>query len=74
MPSRSHGVLTGRNISACCAVAVPAGDLDPDELIRFAAERLSGPKRPKRVVIVDELPKTGTGKVLKRDLRTRIGG
>lgn len=59
---------------AVCAVAVSAGDLDPDDLMRFAAERLSGPKRPKRVVIVDELPKTGTGKVLKRDLRTRITG
>ncbi len=57
-----------------CAVAVPRGVLDPDELITYAAEHLSGPKRPKRVVVVDELPKTGTGKVLKRALRTQIAG
>ena len=57
---------------AVCAVVVAAGDLDIDQLTRFAADRLSGPKRPKRVVVVDELPKTGTGKVLKRDLRTQI--
>ena len=59
---------------AVCAVAVAVGALDTDDLITFAAERLSGPKRPKRVVLVDELPKTGTGKVLKRELRTQIIG
>lgn len=57
---------------AVCAVAVPDGSLDPAALLAFAAERLSGPKRPKRVVVVDELPKTGTGKVLKRALRETL--
>ncbi len=52
-----------------CAVVVGVDGVDVDDVLAFAAERLSGPKRPKRVVIVDELPKTGTGKVLKRDLR-----
>ncbi len=58
---------------AVCAVAVPNGDLDPDDLLRFAADKLSGPKRPKQVILVDDLPKTGTGKVLKRELRAQIG-
>jgi len=57
---------------AVCAIAVPNGSLDPESLMAFAAEHLSGPKRPKRVVIVDELPKTGTGKVLKRALRESL--
>lgn len=55
-----------------CAVAVPAGDLDPASLQRHAHEHLSGPKCPKRIVLVDELPKTGTGKVLKRQLRDEL--
>lgn len=59
---------------AVCAVVVaePGRPVDPDGIVAYAAERLSGPKRPKRVVVVDELPKTGTGKVLKRALRDTI--
>ena len=43
-----------------------------EELIEFARERLSGPKTPKVVIFVDELPKTGSGKVLKRELRNQV--
>ena len=39
------------------------------ELINFAKERLSGPKVPKKVFIRSNLPKTGSGKVLKRELK-----
>jgi fatty-acyl-CoA synthase len=44
--------------------------LDPAELTRWCRERLSGPKIPKDVRILPELPKNPTGKVLKRELRT----
>ena len=40
-----------------------------DEVINFAKERLSGPKVPKSVFIRSDLPKTGSGKVLKRELK-----
>jgi acyl-CoA synthetase (AMP-forming)/AMP-acid ligase II len=39
-----------------------------DELTAFCAERLPGHKRPERVVVVDELPRTSTGKVVRRRL------
>ena len=37
-------------------------------------EHLARFKRPKRYVFVDDLPKNAAGKVLKRELRERIGG
>jgi long-chain acyl-CoA synthetase len=42
-----------------------------EELIAFARERLAGYKLPRSVDFVDELPRTPTGKVLKRELRER---
>lgn len=35
--------------------------------------RIARYKLPKNVVIVDELPRTASGKVRKADLRTRFG-
>jgi acyl-CoA synthetase (AMP-forming)/AMP-acid ligase II len=42
-----------------------------EELMAFAAERLSGYKKPRSVEFVDQLPISATGKVLKKDLRGR---
>jgi acyl-CoA synthetase (AMP-forming)/AMP-acid ligase II len=39
-----------------------------DDLCAWARERLSDYKAPQRVLIVDDLPRTGTDKVRKRDL------
>jgi acyl-CoA synthetase (AMP-forming)/AMP-acid ligase II len=39
------------------------------ELIDFCRERLAGFKVPKRVEFRPSLPKGGTGKILKRELR-----
>ena len=44
-----------------------------DELIEFCRERLASFKRPRSVVFADELPRTSTGKVLKRILREEYG-
>jgi long-chain acyl-CoA synthetase len=42
-----------------------------DELVAFARERLAGYKLPRAVEFVDDLPRTPSGKVLKRELRER---
>jgi acyl-CoA synthetase (AMP-forming)/AMP-acid ligase II len=42
-----------------------------DELVAFARERLAGYKLPRSVDFVEELPRTPSGKVLKRELRKR---
>jgi long-chain acyl-CoA synthetase len=43
----------------------------PGELIAFARERLAGYKLPRAVDFVADLPRTPSGKVLKRELRER---
>jgi acyl-coenzyme A synthetase/AMP-(fatty) acid ligase len=45
----------------------------PSDLQQHVAQRLASFKVPTRVVLVDEaLPRTATGKVLKRELRQRF--
>ena len=57
------------------AFVTAAGSAEPDseELQAFARERLAKFKVPKRIVVVDELPKTGTGKIQKFVLREHAG-
>ena len=57
------------------AVVVPARrDLSAAEVIEHARAHLAGYKVPRSVTFVDELPKTGSGKVLKRELRAPFWG
>jgi long-chain acyl-CoA synthetase len=67
------GVSDERWGEAVKALVVPrAGSAAAaDELITFARERLAGYKLPRSIDFVDELPRTPSGKVLKRDLRER---
>ena len=44
------------------------GDVSEADLIAFCAGRLAGFKRPERIVLVERLPRTSTGKLLRRDL------
>jgi acyl-CoA synthetase (AMP-forming)/AMP-acid ligase II len=45
-----------------------AATASADELVAWAGERLSDYKAPRRIVVVDELPKTGTQKVRRQEL------
>jgi fatty-acyl-CoA synthase/long-chain acyl-CoA synthetase len=52
------------------AVVVPARpDVTDVDIVTFARAHLAGYKVPRSVTFIDELPKTGSGKVLKRELR-----
>lgn len=42
------------------------------EIIAISRDNLAGFKTPKRVLFLDELPKTVSGKIIKRELRDRI--
>jgi len=54
-----------------CAAVV--GEVEEADLRRHAAARLAPYKRPKDYVVVDELPRTGTGKLRRRDLARLLG-
>lgn len=47
------------------AYVVPAGEVDPEQLISFVAEQLSVHKRPREVRLVTGLPRNEMGKVQK---------
>jgi acyl-CoA synthetase (AMP-forming)/AMP-acid ligase II len=47
----------------------PGASLTADEVVAFSREHLAGYKIPRSVTFIDELPRTGSGKVLKRTLR-----
>jgi len=46
--------------------------LQPDELLEFLRGRLADYKLPRRVIILPDLPRNATGKILKTDLRTML--
>ncbi|WP_267234576.1 hypothetical protein [Delftia sp. Cs1-4] len=47
----------------------PGFTLEQEELIRYCKERLAAYKYPRIVEVLAELPKTASGKILRRDLR-----
>ena len=51
------------------AVVVKKGDLSEKDVKDYVKQNLAGYKAPRDVVFVDELPRTSTGKVLKRELQ-----
>lgn len=46
-------------------VSAPGCTVDPDAVRRWARERLSMPKVPQRIAVVDALPTTATGKIAR---------
>jgi len=51
----------------------PGAEAAPAELAAHCKERLAAYKYPREVEILAELPKTSSGKILRRELRTRAG-
>jgi fatty-acyl-CoA synthase len=49
----------------------PGAAVSDTELLDFCRARLSHYKCPRSIEFVDSLPKTGTGKLLKRELRKK---
>jgi len=57
---------------AVVAAVVPQGPLREEELHALCRQRLAAYKCPKRVVVMQELPHSESGKLLKRVLRERL--
>jgi long-chain acyl-CoA synthetase len=49
----------------------PGASATPEELVAFARGRLAGYKLPRSIELVEDLPHTPSGKVLKHELRER---
>jgi acyl-CoA synthetase (AMP-forming)/AMP-acid ligase II len=61
----------GEEVPKACVVA--DGDVDAEELMAYVAERVAPYKRVREVEFVDEVPKSASGKILRRLLREQHG-
>jgi long-chain acyl-CoA synthetase len=53
-------------------VLVAGATIDSDQVRAYARERLTGYKVPRRVVVMEDLPRSQIGKILRRHVRDRI--
>jgi malonyl-CoA/methylmalonyl-CoA synthetase len=61
----------GETVTAC--IVTRAGDdVDLDALASAVTARLAGYQRPRRYVVVDELPRNALGKVVKAELSAKV--
>jgi acyl-CoA synthetase (AMP-forming)/AMP-acid ligase II len=63
----------GQRIAAA-VVLVQSSSVTPDALRSFARDKLRGSKTPDVIVVLDELPYTDTGKLLRRVVRETLAG
>lgn len=63
---------SGEEVVAAIVCAPDAGDVDVEAVREFARGILTPYKVPRRVFVVDELPKSLIGKVLRRQVRDRL--
>ncbi len=68
------GLPHPRWVEAVTAFVVPkpGESITEEEIIQFCKENLAGYKVPKKAVVLDEIPKNPTGKVLKKDIRNQF--
>jgi long-chain acyl-CoA synthetase len=57
----------GEEVGAAIALK-PGAEADADDVREFVRQRVAAYKYPRRIWFVDELPKTATGKILKREI------
>jgi benzoate-CoA ligase family protein len=69
------GARDAQGLETVVAFVVPASGATPDPatLEQHCRDRLAAFKRPRRVLVVDELPKTATGKIKRFELRDSLG-
>ncbi len=59
----------GLDKPVACIVPMPGHSVSEEEIVAYARQKLAPFKRPKRVVVLDVLPKTATGKIQRYKLR-----
>lgn len=58
----------GEEVKACC-VPKPGMEIEAGDVIAYARERIAAFKAPKSVVVIPEMPRNASGKILRRQLR-----
>lgn len=58
----------GESVKAFVSLS-PGSHISEDELIQFCRSAMAAYKYPRSIEIVEEIPKTATGKILRRELR-----
>ena len=68
------GARNDQGLEETVAFVVPASGhtIDPAVIDRHCRDRMAAFKRPRRIVVVDELPKTATGKIRRFALRDTL--
>jgi long-chain acyl-CoA synthetase len=63
--------VKGELVCACVALR-PGGTATADELVAYCKERLLPYKAPVRITFLETLPKSASGKILRRELRAAL--
>ena len=58
---------------AAFVVLTPGAAADPESLKQHVRDNLANYKVPREIVVVDQLPRSSTGKILRGELRARLG-
>lgn len=59
---------------AAFVVLEPGAGATPDALKQHVRDNLANYKVPREIAVLDELPRSSTGKILRAELRARVGG
>ena len=59
---------------AAFVVLAPEARATPEALKQHVRDNLANYKVPREISVLDELPRSSTGKILRADLRARVGG
>jgi acyl-CoA synthetase (AMP-forming)/AMP-acid ligase II len=62
----------GEEVPKAFVVPTPGADLGAEEVLAFVAERVAPYKKVRAVEFVDAIPKSASGKILRKDLRARV--
>ncbi len=61
----------GEEVPKAFIVRQQGADIDEDGVMSFVSERIAAHKKVRRVEFIDQIPKSASGKILRKDLRAR---
>ncbi|RLN38048.1 hypothetical protein BBJ28_00001086 [Nothophytophthora sp. Chile5] len=71
---RGHDPVTGEEIPKAFVVLKEGGTLSAEELMAYVATKVAGYKRVREVEFIEAIPKSLSGKILRRKLQIRQNG